>query len=69
MQAKRLRSKSDWAAPAGDQVVQISPDKVDELEQLDVEQLKVLWAKHYGKPPPPRACKASTSTIYWASTR
>ena len=37
---------------------EISPNNVDALDELDVEQLKALWAKHYCKPPPARARKS-----------
>ena len=46
------------ARPQAAELPQISPDNVDALDELDGDQLKALWAKHYGKPPPPRARKS-----------
>ena len=41
-----------------DALPEISPDNVDALEDLEIEQLKTLWRKHYGTTPPPQARKS-----------
>ena len=58
MKTKQIRK--DQAAGNDERIEEIiiSPDNVDALDELDGNQLKALWAKHYGKPPPPRARKS-----------